>query len=71
MRQDIERLERLQEKGLISTDVDVVYYERIFWGTMHGISRLCLDGVYSDRLSIKKLCDSTADMLWKLLEPSK
>jgi AcrR family transcriptional regulator len=71
MRQDIERLERLQEKGLISADVDVVYYERIFWGTMHGISRLCLDGVYSDRVSIKKLCDNTADMLWQLLEPSK
>ncbi|GAB5453609.1 MAG: TetR/AcrR family transcriptional regulator [Halioglobus sp.] len=71
MRQDIERLERLQKKGLISKDVDVVYYGRIFWGTMHGISRLCLDGVYSDRLSIKKLCDSAADMLWQLLEPSK
>ena len=71
MRQDIERLERFQEKGLISADVDVVYFERIFWGTMHGISRLCLDGVYSDRVSIKKLCDNTADMLWQLLEPSK
>ena len=71
MRKDIERLERLQEKGLISADVDVVYYERIFWGTMHGISRLCLDGVYSDRVSINKLCDNTADMLWQLLEPSK
>ena len=71
MRQDIERMERLQEKGLISADVDVVYYERIFWGTMHGISRLCLDGVYSDRVSIKKLCDHTADMLWQLLEPSR
>ncbi len=71
MRQDIARLERLQEKGLISADVDVVYYERIFWGTMHGISRLCLDCVYSGRMSINKLCDSAADMLWKLLEPSK
>lgn len=70
MRQDIERLKRFQEMGLISADVDVVYYERIFWGTMHGISRLCLDGVYSNRMSIKKLCDCTADMLWQLLEPS-
>jgi AcrR family transcriptional regulator len=70
MRQDIARLERLQEKGVISAEVDVVYYERIFWGTMHGISRLCLDGVYSGHVSINKLCDSAADMLWKLLEPS-
>jgi len=72
LRQDVERLKRLQQKGLISAEVDVVYYERIFWGTMHGISRLSLDGVYSgDRISINKLCDSAADMLWKLLEPSK
>ena len=71
MRQDIERLKRLQDKGLISAEVDVVYYERIFWGTMHGISRLCLDGVYSDRVSIKTLCDNTADMLWRLLDPSR
>lgn len=71
LRQDVERLERLQEKGLISAEVDVVYYERLFWGTMHGISRLCLDGVYSGRMSINKLCDSAADMLWKLLEPSQ
>ena len=70
MRQDIERMERLQEKGLISAHVDVVYFERIMWGALHGISRLNLDGVYSDRVSMKKLCDNTADMLWQLLEPA-
>ena len=70
LRQDIERLERAQKRGLVSADVDVVYFERIMWGALHGISRLCLDGVYSDRLSIKKLCDNTADMLWQLLDPS-
>lgn len=71
LRQDTERLKRLQARGLISADLDVVYFERIFWGTMHGISRLCLDGVYSDRLSIKKLCNHTADMLWQLLAPPR
>lgn len=70
LRQDIERLERAQKIGLVSADVDVVYFERFLWGALHGISRLCLDGVYSDRLSIKKLCDNTADMLWQLLDPS-
>lgn len=70
LRQDIERLERAQKRGLVSADVDVVYFERIMWGALHGISRLYLDGVYSDRLSLKKLCDNTADMLWQLLDPS-
>ena len=71
LREDIERLARAKERGLVSPDVDPVYFERIMWGTLHGISRLCLDGIYSDRLSIKKLCDNTADMLWQILDPSK
>ena len=70
LREDTDRWKRAQEKGLISNDIDVVYFERIFWGTMHGISRLCLDGVYSDSVSIKKLCDNTADMFWRLLDPA-
>ena len=71
LRQDTERLQRAQEKGLICADVDVVYFERFMWGALHGISRLCLDGVYADHVSIKKLCTSTGDMLWQLMEPAK
>ena len=71
LRQDTERLQIAQEMGLISADVDVVYFERFMWGALHGISRLCLDGVYADHVSIKKLCTSTADMLWQLMDPTK
>ncbi|MDZ7784662.1 MAG: TetR/AcrR family transcriptional regulator [Halioglobus sp.] len=71
LRQDIERLKKAQKLQLVSADVDVVYFERILWGTMHGISRLCLDGVYSDSVSVKKLCNNTADMLWQLLDPAR
>lgn len=70
LRQDTERLKRAQELGLISADVDVVYFERFMWGALHGISRLCLDGVYADHVSINKLCDSTGDMLWQLMTPT-
>jgi len=69
MRTDIERLQRAQEKGLISKDLDVVEFSRVFWGTLHGICRLSLDGVYSDPVSLKKLCNTTADMLWQQLDP--
>lgn len=70
LRKDTERLQKAQERGLITKDVDVVLYTRIWWGTVHGISRLSLDGVYSDAASRKKLCDSTADMLWRQLDPA-
>ena len=70
LRSDIERMQRAQDKGQISQDLDVADFGRIFWGTLHGISRLSLDGVYSDPVSLKKLCNNTADMLWQQLDPS-
>jgi hypothetical protein len=41
----------------------------VYWGTLHGISRLLLDGVYTDSASVKQLCDAAADMLWQQLDP--
>ena len=70
LRNDIERLQRAQDKGLVSSDLDVAEFGRIYWGTLHGISRLSLDGVYSDPVSLKKLCDNTAEMLWQQLNPA-
>lgn len=67
---DIERLKRAQDLGLIKQDVDVAQYTRIYWGTLHGISRLSIDGVYTNSASLKKFCNATADMLWQQLDPS-
>lgn len=70
LRRDVERLKRGQQRGLISKKVDVVQYAHMYWGTLHGISRLLLDGVYTDSASVKKLCDGTANMLWQQLDPT-
>ncbi len=69
LRRDVERLKRGQETGLISRKVDAVQFVHLYWGTLHGISRLLLDGVYTNSASVKKLCDGTADMLWQQLDP--
>ena len=71
LRKDIDRLRRAQEEGRISQDVDVAAFVQIQWGTLHGISRLTLDGVYSDPTSLRKLCNATADMLWRQLDPAE
>ncbi|MDX1735237.1 MAG: hypothetical protein R3228_12760, partial [Halioglobus sp.] len=54
---------------LIREDVDVVQFAQLYWGTLHGISRLLLDGVYTKSASVNKLCDGAADMLWGQLDP--
>ena len=71
LRMEIERLQRAQDQGLVASDLDVADFSRILWGTLHGISRLSLDGVYSDPVSLKRLCNKTADMLWQQLDPSQ
>ena len=69
LRDFIERLKRRQNKRQIRQDVDVVLFAQLYWGTLHGISRLLLDGVYTKSASVKKLCDGAADMLWRQLDP--
>lgn len=61
-------VKRLQELGQITADLDVLRFVQVYWGTLHGISRLLLDGVYADSAS-KQLCDAAADMLWQQLDP--
>lgn len=68
LRADVKRLKRLQELGQITADLDVLRFVQVYWGTLHGISRLLLDGVYADSAS-KQLCDAAADMLWQQLDP--
>lgn len=69
LRDFIERLQRRQAKNLIRQDVDVVQFAQLYWGTLHGISRLLLDGVYTKSASVQKLCNGAADMLWQQLDP--
>jgi AcrR family transcriptional regulator len=69
LRADVERLRRNQELGQIKAGLDVLRFVQVYWGTLHGISRLLLDGVYTDSASVKQLCDAAADMLWQQLDP--
>jgi len=69
LRADVERLKRQQGRGQIKADLDVPRFVQVYWGTLHGISRLLLDGVYTDSASVNRLCDTAADMLWQQLDP--
>lgn len=71
LRDFIERLRQRQQQQQIRQDVDVVQFAQLYWGTLHGISRLLLDGVYTKSASVKKLCDGAADMLWQQLDPHR
>lgn len=69
LRSDVERLKRLQDRGYIAKDLDVLRFTHLAWGTMHGMSRLMIDGIYTDSTSVKRLCETAADTLWAQLDP--
>ena len=69
LRADVERLKRQQANGRINPELDLPQFVKVYWGTLHGISRLLLDGVYTDTASIKQLCETAADMLWRQMDP--
>jgi AcrR family transcriptional regulator len=71
LRDFVERLEGFQARHRIRQDVDLVQFAQLYWGTLHGISRLLLDGVYTKSASVRKLCAGAADMLWEQLDPQR
>ncbi|MEM9254747.1 MAG: TetR/AcrR family transcriptional regulator [Pseudomonadota bacterium] len=69
LRADVERLERWQGRGDVKAGLDALRFAQVYWGTLHGISRLLLDGVYTDAVSVNRVCEEAADMLWEKLKP--
>ena len=67
LRADVERLQGLQARGLISQTLDPLRFTQVAWGLLHGISRLLIDGIYTDPASATSICETAAEMLWQKL----
>jgi AcrR family transcriptional regulator len=65
----VDQVRRWQEGGLIADDVDILRYAQVSWGTLHGLSRLLIDGIYLDRETMDAMCDQAASMFWHELSP--
>lgn len=65
----VEQVRQWQERDLINGDIDVLRYAQVSWGTLHGLSRLLIDGIYLDRAAMGPMCDQAASMFWRQLSP--
>jgi len=63
----VKMTKRWQSKGLLNQDEDTLRIAQVTWGTLHGIARLLIDGVYADTSSVEKMCDCAANMFLKTL----
>lgn len=63
----VDAIRRWQAFGQIAEGVDPLRYAQVSWSTLHGMSRLLIDGIYVDNQSRNAMCEAAADMLWRQL----
>jgi hypothetical protein len=57
-----------QKAGLVSATVDPLRYAQVSWSTLHGMSRLLIDGIYLDSEAVAAMSDAAANMFWQQLQ---
>ena len=46
-----------QEKGLMAQGENTLRLAQVTWGTLHGLARLIIDGIYGDAEHIDEMCE--------------
>ena len=66
-RRYVERLREWQLEQRILPEIDPLRFAQVSWSTLHGMSRLLIDGIYMDEAAIDPICQNAAEMLWQQL----
>lgn len=61
---------RLWQKSMNNVSVDALRFAQVSWSTLHGMSRLLIDGIYIDATAINVMSDTAAKMFWQQLHIS-
>lgn len=61
----VKMTKQWQEQGLMPQGEDTLRLAQVTWGTMHGIARLLIDGIYADRSHIDEMCDCAVSLFTK------
>ena len=54
----LEMTKSWQENGLIKSDENTLRLAQVIWGTVHGIAKLLIDGIYTQTSQVEEMCDS-------------
>ena len=58
----VRMIKLCQQNGLMPNDADSLRLAQVTWGTMHGIARLLIDGIYADASHIREMCETAVDL---------
>lgn len=51
-----------QQQGLLNVDDNALRVSQVLWGTVHGIAKLFIDGIYTDNSKVEEICDYAVNM---------
>ena len=60
----VNEIRSWQRQAPVSKQIDPLRFAQISWSTLHGMSRLLIDGIYMDSAAVKGMCGATADLFW-------
>ena len=63
--QQVNMTRQWQQQGLMPAGEDTLRLAQVTWGTIHGIARLLIDGIYADRSHIEEMCDCAVNLFCK------
>jgi AcrR family transcriptional regulator len=58
---------RSWRQSISNTNIDALRFAQVSWSTLHGMSRLLIDGIYLDATAINVMSDAAAKMFWPQL----
>ena len=62
----VTMIEEWQKQGLLDTnenaDDNALRASQVLWGTVHGIAKLFIDGIYTDNSKVEEICDYAVNM---------
>jgi len=59
---DLQIVKALQKDKILPPEEDSLRFAQVVWGTLHGIARLVIDGVYADTSHIEEMCECAANL---------
>lgn len=51
-----------QEAGVLDSNEDTLRLSQVIWGTIHGIAKILIDGIYTHTSTPEEMCDCAAAM---------
>lgn len=58
----VEMTKTWQENGIFPSNENTLRLAQVTWGTMHGIARLLIDGIYADAGSVEEMCECAVNL---------